>query len=142
MNEEVKTRNKENMDSNKNILVRVMKIDQFIQFFKFLKDFTVKSFSVEGLKKLYVKAKELTNFFSDTKNILILSRFTYKDTMSFSEIQREMIFSSSLLSYNLRKMTELGFLKKVYQEERENKKFSYYTLTDLGRKLISQIFIL
>ena len=127
---------------NRNILVRVMKIDQFIQFFKFLKDFTVKSFSVESLKKLYVKAKELINFFSDTKNILILSRFTFHDTMSFSEIQREMVFSSSLLSYNLRKMTELGFLKKVYQEERENNKFSYYTLTDLGRKLIAQIFML
>jgi len=125
---------------NKNILVRVMKIDQFIRFFKFLKDFSVKS-SNWIIEQLSIKAKELINFFSDTKKILILSRFNFKDTLSFTEIQQDLDISSSLLSYDLKKMTELGFLNKNYSEERADKKFSYYTLTELGRKLISQIFM-
>jgi DNA-binding HxlR family transcriptional regulator len=118
-----------------------MKIDQFIRFFKFLKDFTVNG-SNWLIEQLSIRAKELLNFFSDTKKILILSRFTFKDTLSFSEIQQELDMSSSLLSYDLKKMTELGFLKKIYLEEREDKKFSYYSLTELGKKLISQIFML
>ncbi len=93
-------------------------------------------------KKLYQKGKELGKFFSDTKKILILSRFTIKDTLSFTELQQWLGVSSSLLSYDLKKMTELGFLKKVYREERDNKKFSFYTLTTLGEKVVSQIFSL
>ncbi|MDD1779261.1 MAG: winged helix DNA-binding protein [Candidatus Helarchaeota archaeon] len=81
------------------------------------------------------------SFFSDTKKILILSRFSFKDTLSFTELQHDLDVSSSLLSYDLKKMTELGFLEKKYSEERADKKFSYYTLTDLGRKTISQIFV-
>jgi len=124
-----------------NIFIRIMKINQFIQFFKFLRTFSVKS-SNWIINQLSIKAKDLLNFFSDTKKILILSRFTFKDTLSFTEIQRDLDISSSLLSYDLKKMTELGFLEKRYREEREDKKFSYYTLTDLGRKIISQIFML
>ena len=126
--------------ASSNIFIRVMKIDQFIQFFKFLRTFSVKS-SNWVMNQLATRAKELLNFFSDTKKILILSRFSFKDTLSFTEIQRDLDVSSSLLSYDLKKMTELGFLEKKYSEEREDKKFSYYTLTDLGRKTISQIFM-
>jgi DNA-binding HxlR family transcriptional regulator len=122
-----------------NIFIRVMKIDQFIQFFKFLRAFSVKG-SNWVMKQLATRAKDLLGLFSDTKKILILSRFSFKDTLSFTEIQRDLDISSSLLSYDLRKMTELGFLEKKYSEEREDKKFSYYSLTDLGRKIISQIF--
>ena len=125
-----------------NIFIRVMKIDQFIQFFKFLRAFTVKS-SNWVMNQLAIKAKDLLSFFSDTKKILILSKFlSFKDTLSFTEIQHDLDISSSLLSYDLKKMTALGFLEKRYSEEREDKKFSYYTLTDLGRKIISQIFML
>jgi DNA-binding HxlR family transcriptional regulator len=126
----------QNDKASSNIFIRLMKIDQFIQFFKFLRAFSVKS-----MNQLAIRAKDLINFFSDTKKILILSRFSFKDTLSFSELQRDLDVSSSLLSYDLKKMTDLGFLEKKYSEERENKKFSYYTLTDLGRKLISQLFM-
>jgi DNA-binding HxlR family transcriptional regulator len=81
------------------------------------------------------------NFFSDTKNILILSRFTIADTLAFTEIQQDLRLSSSLLAYNLNRMTELGFVKKTYRENRTNKKYSFYQLTNLGEKVISQIFI-
>ncbi|HUY00910.1 MAG TPA: hypothetical protein VMV49_15215 [Candidatus Deferrimicrobium sp.] len=92
-------------------------------------------------KKLYQKGKVLVNFFSDTKNILILSRFTIADTLAFTEIQHDLRLSSSLLAYNLNRMIELGFVKKTYREDRSNKKYSFYQLTDLGAKVISQIFI-
>lgn len=123
-----------------NILIRIMKIDQLIQVFKALRTFSVKS-SNWVLNQLATKAKDLLAFFSDTKKILILTRFSFKDTLSFTELQRDLDISSSLLSYDLKKMTELGFLEKKYSEDREDKKFSFYTLTDLGRKTISQIFI-
>ncbi|MHA1649017.1 MAG: winged helix-turn-helix domain-containing protein [Candidatus Helarchaeota archaeon] len=122
---------------DRHILIRITKIDQFIRFFSFIKEFSANKF-----KKLYQKGKELGKFFSDTKKILILSRFTIKDTLSFTELQQWLGVSSSLLSYDLKKMTELGFLKKVYREERDNKKFSFYTLTTLGEKVVSQIFSL
>ncbi len=131
----------QNDKETSNIFIRIMKIDQFIQFFKFLRAFSIKS-SNWIINQLSIRAKDLLNFFSDTKKILILSRFTFKDTLSFTEIQRDLDISSSLLSYDLKKMTELGFLEKRYSERREDKKFSYYTLTDLGRKIISQIFML
>lgn len=127
-------------DKESNIFIRVIKIDQFIQFFKFLRSFSVKS-SNWIMNQLSIRAKDLLNFFSDTKKILILSRFSFKDTLSFTEIQRDLDISSSLLSYDLKKMTDLGFLEKKYSKEREDNKFSYYTLTDLGRKISSQLFV-
>ena len=126
--------------ASSNIFIRIMKINQFIQVFKFLRAFSVKS-SNWILNQLAIRAKELLNFFSDTKKILILTRFSFKDTLSFSELQRDLNISSSLLSYDLKKMTELGFLEKKYSEEREDKKFSYYSLTELGRKIILQLFM-
>ena len=119
----------------RNIVIRIMKIDEFLRFFNMVKEFSVNKF-----KKLYQKGKELVKFFSDTKKILILSRFTLVDTLSFSEIQHELDVSSSQLSYDLKKMTELGFLEKIHREERENKRFSFYKITQLGRKVIEQIF--
>jgi DNA-binding HxlR family transcriptional regulator len=118
----------------KNLLIRITKVDQFLRFFSFLKDFSVNKF-----KNLYKKGKDLVNFFSDTKNILILSRFTVADTLAFTEIQKDLQLSSSLLAYNLNRMTELGFVKKTYQ--RSKNKYSFYKLTDLGAKVVSQIFI-
>ncbi|NVM31211.1 MAG: helix-turn-helix transcriptional regulator [Candidatus Helarchaeota archaeon] len=119
----------------RNIVIRIIKIDEFLRFFNMVKEFSVNKF-----KKLYQKGKELVKFFSDTKKILILSRFTLVDTLSFSEIQRELDVSSSQLSYDLKKMTDLGFLEKIHREERENKRFSFYKITLLGRKVIEQIF--
>ena len=127
------------MSSSKNndrhILIRITKIDQFLRFFT-----SIKEFSVNKFKKLYQKGKDLIHFFSNTKNILILSHFTIKDVISFSELQEDMHISSSLLSYNLKKMTDLGFLEKIQKKESEGKRFSYYRITELGKSVISQIF--
>ena len=122
-------------EPKKHFLIRITKIDQFLRFFKFLKEF-----SVDKFKKLYQKGKDLIQFFSDTKKILILSRFTIQDVLAFTEIQQELEISSSLLSYNLRQMTQLGFIERIYRQDRENNKFSYYKLTDLGQKVVSQLF--
>ncbi|MHA1276383.1 MAG: hypothetical protein ACTSQI_14960 [Candidatus Helarchaeota archaeon] len=92
-------------------------------------------------KKLYQKGKDLIQFFNSTKNILILSRFTIRDVLSFTEIQQGLQISSSLLTYNLKQMTALGFVEKFYQKRREDKKFSFYKVTQLGKKVIHQIFI-
>ncbi len=93
-------------------------------------------------KKLYGKGKELINFFSDTKKILILSQFTDQETLSFSGLMENLQVSSSLLAYDLNKMTQLGFLEKVYRDERGSNKSSFYALTNLGKKVISQIFLI
>ncbi len=119
------------------ILIQITKITQFISFFKLLKDFSVNKF-----KRLYEKGKDLIKFFSDTKKIFILSRFTLKDTLSFTEIQQELGVSSSLLSYDLRKMIDLGFIEKTYRGERQNNQFSFYQLTNLGKKVVLQLFSL
>ncbi len=123
--------------AHRNILIRIAKVDQFLRFFTLAKEFSVNKF-----KKLYQKGKELIHFFSNTKNMLILSQFTIKDGISFSELQEEMQISSSLLSYNLKKMTELGFLENTKLEESGEKRFSFYNVTELGRRVISQIFTL
>ena len=122
-------------ENHRNILIRITKIDQFLRFFTLVKEFSLNKF-----KFLYRKGKDLLQFFSNTKNILILSQFTIKDVMSFSELQEDLQISSSLLSYNLRKMTDLGFLEKIQRKEPEGKRFSYYQITELGRRVISQIF--
>ena len=118
----------------RHILIRITKVDHFLRFLN-----NVKKFSVNKFKKLYQKGKDLIKFFSDTKKILILSRFTFKDTIAFSDIQRDLNISSSLLSYDLNQMVKLGFLERMYQEEREEKKFSFYKLTGFGKKVLSQV---
>ena len=99
--------------SFRHILIRITKVDHFLRFLNLIKKFSVNKF-----KKLYQKGKDFIKFFSDTKKILILSRFTIADVLSFSEIQRELDVSSSLLSYDLKKMIDLGFLEKIHLENR------------------------
>ncbi|NVM52655.1 MAG: winged helix-turn-helix transcriptional regulator [Candidatus Helarchaeota archaeon] len=121
----------------RNILIQITKVDQIIRGLTFIKDFSVNKF-----KKLYQKGKDFIKFLSDTKKILILSQFTMKDSLAFTEIQQDLNISSSLLSYNLKKMTDLGFLKKINRKERRKMKFSYYRVTELGKKVLAQIFFL
>ena len=118
----------------RHILIRITKVDHFLRFLNFVKEFSVNKF-----KGLYQKGKDLIKFFLDTKKILILSRFTFKDTLAFSDIQRDLNISSSLLSYDLNQMVKVGFLERIYQEERKEKKFSYYRLTGLGKKVLAQV---
>ena len=122
-------------NGERNIFIRITKVDQFIRFFTLAKEFSVNKF-----KRLYQKGKELIKFFSDTKNLLILSQFAVKEVIPFSEIQKNLNVSSSLLSYNLKRMTDLGFLEKVQRDQRENNKFSFYKITNLGKSVVSQLF--
>ncbi len=119
----------------RNIVIRVMKIDQILRFFNLLKEFSLNKF-----KKLYQKGKDFVKFFSDTKKILILSRFTIEEVLSFSDIQRNLDISSSQLSYDLKQFIDLGFLEKIHRVDRQNKQFSFYKVTEFGRKVITQIF--
>ncbi|MHA1264056.1 MAG: ArsR family transcriptional regulator [Candidatus Helarchaeota archaeon] len=123
--------------TERHIVIRITKVDQFLRFFNNLKEFSVNKF-----KLLYKKGKELVNFFSDMKKLLILSKFILveEDILSFSDIQRELDVSSSLLSYDLKKLVDLGFLEKIYREDRQDKKFSFYKVTELGKRVIEQIF--
>ena len=125
------------MEENKrHILIRITKLDQFFRFFKFVKEFSVNKF-----KNLYQKGKDLIKFFSDTKKLLILSKFSKEDKLSFSEIQQDLQLTSPQLAYDLKQMTSLGFLEKLYQKARRNKTFSYYQVTELGRAIIDKVFI-
>lgn len=119
-----------------NILIRVMKVDQWMGFLNLLKEF-----SVDKFKKLYQQGKVFINILSDTKKLLILSRFTVNEMLSFSEIQKALNVSSNLLSYDLKKMIDSGFLEKVHQKDNQERNFSFYCITDFGKKVINQLFL-
>ncbi|MHA1784211.1 MAG: hypothetical protein ACTSVY_15775 [Candidatus Helarchaeota archaeon] len=85
--------------------------------------------------------KIISKILSSFTNILILSQFKHHIQKNFTELKNNLKWESSVLGYKLKKLIKNGVLKKKYVENRINNKFSFYSLTNLGKFIVDNLFV-
>ena len=79
------------------------------------------------------------NGIRNKKQRAILILLDIEGKKSFSQIQAIFNFKTNDLSYQLNSLETVGLINNVLKKEREYKDYSWYSLTNYGKDLISSI---
>lgn len=69
----------------------------------------------------------------------ILILLNKHNEISFSDIQRELDVSKLILNYHLKNLYSVGLVDHYFRHELGNQKYSYYTMTSLGKRVLNNI---
>lgn len=62
--------------------------------------------------------------------------YSSTDKMNFNQIARKLEVNRSKLSYHVLQLKKYDFISNEMREEREGKNFSYYAITEKGKKFL------
>ena len=69
----------------------------------------------------------------------ILVLLSEKKELSFSEIQKELSIEKLTLNFHLKKLFSSALIDHYYKHEIGNQKYSFYSITSLGRRILSNL---
>jgi DNA-binding transcriptional ArsR family regulator len=95
-------------------------------------------------RKLYEKyseeipseATQIISSLCDPKRRAILVLLSKHGELSFSEIQNELAMSKLTLNYHLKDLYSRGLTDHYFRHELGNQKYSYYSITALGKRVL------
>ncbi len=75
----------------------------------------------------------------DPIRIAILVLLNKNNELSFSDIKRELGLTKLTLNYHLKNLYSAGLTDHYFRHELGNQKYSYYSITDLGKRVLSSL---
>lgn len=69
----------------------------------------------------------------------ILVLLSEKKELSFSEMQKEFGIEKLTLNFHLKKLFSSALIDHYYKHEIGNQKYSFYSITSLGRRILSSL---
>ncbi len=69
----------------------------------------------------------------------VLILLNKQSEVSFSDIQRELDVNKLTLNYHLKNLYSVGLVDHYFRHELGNQKYSYYTMTSLGKRVLNNI---
>lgn len=76
---------------------------------------------------------------NDSKRIAILILLGKYDELCFSDIKKELGLSTLTLNYHLKDLYSAGLTDHYFRHEFGNQKYSYYSITSLGKRVVSNL---
>lgn len=75
----------------------------------------------------------------DPIRIAILVLLNKNNELSFSDIKKELGLTKLTLNYHLKNLYSTGLTDHYFRHELGNQKYSYYSITDLGKRVLSSL---
>jgi DNA-binding MarR family transcriptional regulator len=104
---------------------------------------TVTNEVVKGIEAIQPDWIQLERDLSTIKNvtrIMILDVLQeFRASLSFEDIARKTNINESNLAYHVAQLKKYGFITNEMKNERDGKRFSYYSITDKGKKYMNFI---
>ena len=69
----------------------------------------------------------------------ILVLLSEKEELSFSEMQKEFGLEKLTLNFHLKKLFSSALIDHYFKHEIGNQKYSFYSITSLGRRILSSL---
>ena len=75
----------------------------------------------------------------DPIRIAILVLLNKNNELSFSDIKKELGLTKLTLNYHLKNLYSTGLTDHYFRHELGNQRYSYYSITDLGKRVLSSL---
>jgi len=90
-------------------------------------------------KEVPQEAMQIIASLGDPTRIAILVLLSKYGDLSFSDIQKELGLAKLTLNYHLKNLYSAGMTDHYFRHEFGNQKYSYYSVTSLGKRTLSSL---